>query len=381
MLLFINSILFFGINHSKSQQSFDSLKVKIPKHYFNSIILIDSYNKPEKNLDTLSNINKQLKSYGIRQRNIYFQIPILTKDMKGLYADSNVVANSHLFITGTFMSLWPRFDGITKHRLVKRGIGLRYIYNTGLKGVWFFDISPFVTRDVSFKSNGYSRIASTVVYSYNFSERFNLRGGITKSFLWGNRLYLPFIGVRFGKLDKINISIQFPRSININLPVNNKVVFSLFSRPQGGMFSFANNDSLYYNKSSTTFHFTRYELNTGIRLDLRMKRINFYTGLGFSTRNTITFYSENKNKNTTGTYRTYFYRENPPPSLFLNLGLVIKLGKTRSIYNNRNLYDASDLNNAEGVSNNNAQIPISPKKISKNNNIESIQDLIDYTDF
>ncbi len=353
----------------------------MPKHYFNSIILVDNYNKPEKKLDTLDNISEQLKTYGIRQRNINFQIPILTRDIKGLYADSNAVGNTHLFITGTFMSLQPRFSGINEHRLVKRGIGLRYIYNTGLKGVWFFDVSPFVTRDVSFKSRGYARIASTVVYSYNFSERFNLRGGLTKSFLWGNRLYLPFIGVRFGRLDKINISIQFPRSININLPVNNKIIFSLFSKPQGGMFSFANNDSLYYNKNSTTFHFTRYELNTGFRFDLRLKRINLYTGLGFSTRNNITFYSENRNKNTTGTYRTYFYKENPAASLFLNLGLVFKLGKARSIFNSRNLYDANDLNNSEGVSNNNAQIPISPKKLSKNYNIESIQDLIDYTDF
>lgn len=376
-----SSIIFFGLNSAVSQNNFDSLKVKIPKHYFNTLIVIDSYNKPNKKIDSINAISKQLKSYGYRQRNISFQIPIFTKDQKGVYSDTNVIANHHVLLTGTFLSLTPTFNGIAKHQLVKRGIGLRYIYNTGQKGIWFFDVAPFITRDVSFKSKAYARIASTFVYSYNFSYGFSLRGGITKSFLWGNRMYLPFVGIRIGRLDKINVSIQFPRSININLPINNHAIFSIYTKPQGGMYNFSNHDSLYFKKDISTFHFTMNELTTGLRFDLRFKRLNFYTAIGISSKNNVTFYSDKVNARTLGSYRTYFYTKNMPSTLFLNLGFVIKLGKTRSIYNNRNLYDAIDLNNSQGLPNNNAQIPVQSKKTKSNNNLESIQDLIDYTDF
>ncbi|MGZ4089949.1 MAG: hypothetical protein ACXVNO_04460, partial [Bacteroidia bacterium] len=71
-------------------------------------------------------------------------------------------------------------------------------------------------------SQPYFRLASTIVYSYNKSDRFNWRIGVTKSFMWGNRNYLPFIGLRFGRLDKTNLSIQFPRNISVNIPVNQK---------------------------------------------------------------------------------------------------------------------------------------------------------------
>jgi hypothetical protein len=146
------------------------------------------------------------------------------------------------------------------------------------------------------------------------------------------------------------------------------------------MYIFANNDSLYFNNKVTTFHFTRYELNTGLRMDLRFDKINFYAAIGFSTRNNITFYSEKTNAKFKGLYRTYFYINNPKPTLFFNLGLVLKLGNARSVYNNKNIYDALDLNSYDGLNKNNTQIPISPKTKMKNSNIESVQDLIDYND-
>ncbi|MEI6021743.1 MAG: hypothetical protein WCR21_11495, partial [Bacteroidota bacterium] len=93
-----------------------------------------------------------------------------------------------------------------------------------------------------------------------------------------------------------------------------------------------------------------------------------------------TLYSEKRNTGNVGSYNTYFYTKKLPSTLYLNLGLLIKIGKTRSIYNNRNLYDAVDLNNTVGLPNQNTQIPIPAKKTGKTN-LESIQDLIDYNDF
>ena len=97
MLLFISSC-FFGFRQLNAQNNFDSLKIKPPKHYFNTLIVIDTYNKPEKKIDTNNAISKQLQTYGIRQRNFAFQIPILTRDIKTLYADCSIIANHHLLL-------------------------------------------------------------------------------------------------------------------------------------------------------------------------------------------------------------------------------------------------------------------------------------------
>jgi hypothetical protein len=381
VLIFLISAGLF-IPEINAQKSYDSLRVKTPKHYFNTVFVLDRYAKPSKKLDTLNSTGKRLGSYGIKQYDISFYIPVFTKDYKGSGADSNVISNLHLLLTGNFQSLRPVFSGISPHRLVKRSIGARGIYNSGKKAVWFVDIAPFITRDITYRSDPIFRLASTLVYSYNVNDRFNWRLGVTKSFQWGNRLYLPFIGLRFGRLDKLNLSVQFPRSISLNLPFSPNFVMSVYSRPQGGIYNFSNHDTLYPRPTDATFHFTRYEINTGMRFDVRIgSHFAFFIAAGLSTRNNITFYSERANKNRPRLpYKIYFYSDNPKPTLFGQFGIVLKFGKTRSYYNNRNMYDAIDLNNKAGVNDGNRQIPIPPKKAPKNINLESVRDLIDYND-
>lgn len=385
MLIFI-SIIFLFKPEIKSQAAFDSLKIKLPKHYFKTVIIIDSYRKANQNFtDTLNPLATKLKSYGIKQFNASFYTPIYTQttDVK----ENGVTKNTHLLLTGNFMLLQPLFGGISQHSLIKAGMGVRCIINSGKKGVWFVDASPFVTKDVTYESKGYFRLASTIVYSHNVSENFNWRVGATKSFLWGNKHYWPFIGLRFGKLDKVNFSIQFPRSINLNIPVGPKLSFSMYTRPQGGMFNFSNSDSLYKVGSESTFSYTRYELNTGFRADVRLNdAFNFYISTGISSKNNVTFYSERANKARPRLpYKNYFFSKTMAPTLYVNIGLVFKFGKTRSFYKDRNMYDVMDLNNANGVGDNsintgNPQIPITPKA-KKDINLGSVQDLIDYNDF
>lgn len=374
------SAVFFIEENFEAQESYKALDVKSPKHYFNTILTLDGYRKPSVKLkDSSEALNKRLKNYGIRQFNLSLTAPLVTFDK---FKDTSVIKNGHLLLTVNYVSLRPQFSGISDHRLVKFGIGIRYIYNTGKKGVWFFDVSPFSTRDASFKSPAYFRMASTIVYSHNASDHFNFRVGIIKSFLWGNRFYAPFIGLRFGRLDKVNFSIQFPRSIHLNIPVNSRLIFSIYTRPQGGMYNFSNHDSLYFIRTDAAFNFTRYELNTGLRLDVRAtKRFNFYLASGISSRNNITFYSERANaRRPRAPYKTYFYTQNTAPTLYVNIGLVFVFGKTRSYYNDKNLYDAIDLGNNQNE-NGNVQIPLVKKKQKSDANLQSIQDLVDYNDF
>lgn len=363
----------------RSQDSSAALKVEIPKHYFRTVIVIDAYRKPETNIkDTLDYQSRRLKTYGVKQLDLSFYTPLATFEE---HPDSTTITNSHVLLTGNYTAFRPVFEGIDQHKLVKLGIGIRYIYNSGRKGVWFIDAAPFVTKDVTYASRGYFRLGSTIVYSHNAKTWFNWRLGITKSFQWGNRFYWPFIGLRFGRLDKINLSIQFPRSINLNMPVGSRFIFSLYTKPQGGMYNFSNHDSLDKRKTETTFNFTRYEINTGWRIDYRTgPNFNFYIAMGVSSRNNITFYSERANRSRPrAPYRTYFYSQNMTPTLYLNFGFVIHFGKTRAYYNNKTLYDAMNINstmNGDG----NAPIPLTPKKKSELN-LESVRDLVDYNDF
>jgi hypothetical protein len=364
-----------------AQSSYDSLRLKRPKHYFNTVILLDMYRKPEKKIsDTVRRISRKLETYGIKEFALSLYTPLMTTDFSGT---DSVMANGHLLLTFNFVSLRPQFAGLeTQHNLIKTGLGLRYIYNTGKKGVWFFDVSPFSTRDAAGKTRPYLRLASTIVYSHNVSPAFNWRAGITKSFMWGNRYYLPFIGIRVGRLDKVHLSFQFPRNLSVNVPVGHKVLLGLYCKPAGGMYNFTNNDSLYLRTQAPTFHFTRYEINTGLRADVRTgQRFAFYLATGLSTGNNITFYSEASNPKRSGTYyKTYFYRMNTPPTLFLNAGIVLKLGRTRAYYNNKNIYDAIDLNNSVNGNNGNIQIPRTPTKAQSELNLQSISDLVDYND-
>ncbi len=382
------SAFFLFLHHTEAQESFDSLKVKTPKHYFKTIMVLDAYRKPNQEIpDTVNPLSKKLKSYGVNQ--FYFSLitPLATFE-RPTYDSTQPKKNTHLLLTANYMSLQPVFDGIKQHNLVKAGMGLRLIVNTGKKGLWFIDAAPFVTRDVTYSSSRHNvRLASTIVYSHNTSARFNWRIGITKSFMWGNRYYLPFIGVRFGRLDKTNLSIQFPRSMSLNIPVNQKLVLSIYTKPQGGMYNFSNHDSL--TGGERTFHFTRYEINSGFRGDVRVNAwFNFYFALGLSTKNNITFYAEKTNKDRPNApYRHFFYNQTLAPTGFFNAGLVFKFGNTKSYYKDKNMYDAMDLNNTMGtgddnISNGNAQIPVDAKKLKKQDlNLRSVQDLVDYNDF
>jgi hypothetical protein len=370
-----------------AQTKYDSLKIKLPKHYFQTVILLDGYRKPEQEIkDTVELVGERLKTYGVKQSMFSLSTPIYTKEKYN--KDSSVIKNTHVLLTVNHMSFRPQFSGLSEHDLTKSSIGTRIIYNPGKKGIWFIDISPFTTKDNSHpNSKSYFRMANSFIYSCNKSEKFNWRLGITKSFLWGNRFYLPFVGFRWGKLDKVNFSLQFPRNMSLNIPINDVLRFSVYTKPQGGMWNFSNYDSLYTLHNDAIFHFTRYEINTGFRLDLRIANwFSFYVATGFSTKNTITFYSDNANsKNKNLPYSKFFYSADLPTTLYGNFGIVFKFGKTRSYKNNRNIYDAIDLNNTIGAGDNNVTdgntgIPIETNREKQDYKLKAVQDLIDYND-
>lgn len=360
--------------------------VKPPKHYFNKTIYLDYYSTGKRDLDTTNTISNKLGAYQVSQLAIGYNFPILTRDIYN--KDSTRISNLHLLITGSYSKLNLNFEGISKHYLTKISLGCRGIYNTGKKSLFFVEISPFVTKDRGHEDTRTYRLATTVLYNYAANEYFSFRVGYTRSFLWGNRYQLPYIGIRVGKLDKVNFSVQFPRGVTFIVPIGKHIKTSLYTKPQGGLYTFANTDSLQVGNiyENDKLYFGRYEFLSGVRLDVQpSKFFNFYLSSGFTTKNKISFYPTNKEKkNSNASSYNNYYSEDIKGSIFINFGLVFRFGKTRSVYNNSLMYDALDLNNAIDAGDNGTQIgngnvPVPVKKVKKLNTDE-VLDLIETQD-
>ena len=367
----------------------DSTKVvkapKLPKHYFSNTIYLDYYSPGKRELDTVNTVSKRLKSYKISQIAIGFNIPVFTKDFYN--KDSTQISNLHLLVTGGYSNINLDFGGISRHNLSKKSIGGRGIYNNGKKSIFFAEVTPFVTEDRGFSDTKTYRLAGTLLYNYAVSDNFSLRLGFTRSFLWGNRYNLPYIGVRIGKLDKTNFSVQFPRSISFNVPIGRYIRTSLYTKPQGGFYTFENKDSLQLGSiyEHQKLYFGRAEFLSGLRVDvLPSKYFNFYLSSGFTTNNFIAFYPTDNPKSKLTAYDKAHFIEKIGGSVFINFGLVVRFGKTKSIYNNSQMYNAVDMNNTIDSNDNNTNpgngnIPAHSKKVMKNK-ADDVVDLLETQD-
>lgn len=372
----------FCVPHTKLlSMNNDSLKSdRLPRHYFRTTIYTDFYGTGNRDLNRKTFVSGKLKTYRVSQFTLGFHAPVFTQDFYN--HDSTRIANLHMLLTGSYAAVVPHFGGLSTHRLSKTSIGMRAIYNTGRKSIFYVELTPFTTQDNGYRYTRKFRFATTLLYNCTVNPYFSFRVGFTRSFIFGNRNHLPYVGIRVGRLDGVNLSVQFPRSITLNVPVGRFIKTSLYTKPLGGLYSFANVDSIYYLNNDRSINFGRYEFVGGLRLDvLPSSRFNFYLSAGLTTQNSIGFYSETFNRRSRGTLAP-FYKERLDNGLFINFGLVFKFGKSRSIYNNYNLYDAQDLNNrdADNISNGNSQIP-ARHKLRKSPKPNDVQDLIDTQDF
>jgi hypothetical protein len=361
----------------------DSLKIKKQaKHYFQTIIYADFYGTGSRKLNEKNFVSKKLKAYQVRQSVIGFNAPLFTKDY--YHKDSTVISNFHLLLTGSYAVVSPKFEGIKNdHQLSRTSLGVRAIYNMGRRSILYAEFSPFVTQDNGYGYTRKSRIASALIYNFTVNKYFSLRVGYARTFMYGNRLNLPYVGVRVGKLDGVNFSIQFPRGITFNVPIGKYVKTSLYTKPQGGVYSFANTDSIYYLNNDKSINFGRFEFLAGARIDILPSRyFCFYLGAGLSTQNNISMYSETFNRRNNAQLNS-FYREKLKGTGFINFGLVFKFGKVKSAFNNYNMYNALDLNSTDignNINTGNNQIPAKENNF-KNVSIREVQDLIETQDF
>lgn len=371
-------------------------KIKAPKHYFTPTLFSDYYvtpdnTIPEKKIPRRANPNlkddlkvrNHLKSYQYSQLTGGFYFPLLTKDYERA---SGNLANFHLLVTGAYLTALPRFGGISDHDLMKASLGLRGIYNSGKKGIWFFDATPFMSTDLSTSCHTAYRLGGAILYDYMANPSLSFRIGFIRTFLFGNRYHLPFMGIRVGRLDRSYLSIQFPQIAMFSFPLGRLMRGSLYAKPMGGLFNMANNDTVYYkNPNEKTIYYGRFDMNYGIRLDGNFsKHFSIYVAGGVTGQRRVGLFSDAENASNQFKL-TPFYGERFSSSVFANIGFTIRIGKAKSIYNNYNIYEAFNMNSTMGIGDNNTgpsdNIPnYVKKKAEANLKIKDVQDLIEAQD-
>ncbi|MBI2271299.1 MAG: hypothetical protein HYU69_13225 [Bacteroidetes bacterium] len=380
ILFLISPVISYG-----GQQPADSTSgrsnIKEIKRYIRPCIYLNNYHTPEKEL-----LKRQVRSYTFKQSNVGFYAPLYTNTW--YRKDGVTLSTLHLLTVGNFAMASPGFSGFRKRlEFYKLSLGLRTIYSTGKKSVWFFDMSPFLAEDniPNTISNNKAtwRYSSTIIYNRTVSKNFSYRIGFTKTYLFGEGFNLPIIGCRFGPLDGVHVSFFIPRNITLDFPMGKKFWGSIFVKPVGGRYNFFIPDTS-FNRIGYTVQFGHREFLTGFLLDFRPNRnisMTFSTGLA-----TKRYVALAEDINADGKGYEPFFTAIVKPCFFTSIGASIRFGQAKKVNNNYEMYDVLDINNMFDPGDNNmgptnGNIPNDPNRVKVNNiQYQDIKDLIEETD-
>ena len=362
ILILPASALYAGAGDSLLPKSFlRDAKQREVRNYIRPCVYTNFYStgsRPMKSKPSAQSqmITDRLGNYKFITSNVGFYLPLYT-NTKFSGKDSTDVNTFHLLMTMNILSEQPQFSGLEKqHKLYKAGIGLRAIYGFGSRFVIFLDASPYVVGDKYDKQQTQKfRLASSAVFNFMINPRISVRFGVTKTYLLGNRYYLPMFGLRLGKLDsKFYFNFQFPRLISFNFQPTPKFSFNIYTKRYGGLYNISNTDSLYM-FGDKTIQFGQTGISNGIRFDFRPgPNFSFFVASGFAVRNHVWLYSRSYNQMNQSKPFAHFYDGTPDPSMFLNFGITWRFGKAKKSSGNYLMYDIFDLNNTMDPGDNNS---------------------------
>lgn len=333
-------------------------------------------------------LNQRLEDYSFLQTSVSFYTPLWTHT-RFAGKDSTDVNTFHLLFTLNALTDRPTFSGLEKqHELYKFGVGIRGIWAFKSRCILFADVSPYSTGDrYNDQATRRIRLGSTFVMNFMLSPKFSFRVGATKTFLFGNRHYLPMVGFRVGKLDgKCYFQMQFPRHTSLVIQPSPKFAINIYGRSYGGLYNMSNGDSIYMGTDSV-IQFGHFGVASGVRLDFRPgPNFSCFLSAGFARRNNFWFYSYEFNRINDLGPLTPFYKGRPDPTIFLNAGITVRFGKAKRSQGNYLMYDVFDLNNTMDPGDNNSNPgngdirKAAEEKEMKNVQYKDVEDLVDEAD-
>ena len=372
-----------GIETSLQQMVSDSSPQKSVQNYIRPAFFLNTFRtNPVK-------FNKLGTSYAFSQTDLGFYMPLFTKTA---WNESNQVYQTfHFLLTGNFLIARPEVELLKTTlapKIFKPGIGLRAIYANGKKNTWFVDVSPFVAQDGYTINNPTLRFASIVLFNRTVSRNFSYRIGMLKTFVFGEALPLPILGVRLGPLDGVYLNIHLPRNISLNFPLGSHLDGSAFFKPMGGVYNFRKGDNsiLSWEKGniSAIEQFRRKEYLSGLQISYSSgSNFSIYIGGGLVTNRKVILLADKKAGRVADSL--WVQLDN---SVFINFGLTLKFGEAKRMVNNLQMYDVFDLNNSMQPGDNNSSSPNMdiPRKNEKaadqlqNLQYQDVKDLFDTND-
>jgi hypothetical protein len=284
------------------------------------------------------------KEYTFAQDNIGFFVPVYTSSW--FKRDSVSIASLHVLAVADFVSYRPQVTfAYESFRVARFSMGGRMFYSDGHKSILYIGLNPFTSKDLRGRNQNLTSMTGAIIYSRTVSRTFAYRLGVSNSYTFGVLLPLPVAGIRIGALDQVHLSIQFPKNVAFNIPVGKKTMFSIFAKSMGGLYNISMQDTFLSAATTHRVRLARYELTQGGQINVRLSNhFSFYVGTGLSTRRRVNFSYRNVD-----TKNWEFSRHRIPPALFLSFGLCIRLGRTKQVYNDAQMYNLFELNTINGV--------------------------------
>lgn len=355
--------LLYATEDSLSPPASLSTSTRVVRNYIRPTLSFNTYITNVQPLSGIrrypSSVTNLLLDYRVAEHQFTFFTPVVTRtflDRK----DSVSVNTFHLLFTSSLVRNAPQFSGLNdQHTLSKAGIGLRAIYGFRSKFILFYDASPFVVSDLyRGERNSKFRFATTAIFNWMLAPEFSLRFGFTRTYRFGNRNFQPTFGVRIGRLDgKVYFTAQYPRFAALYYQPIPKLSLSIYSRAYGSLYSISNSDSL-YNGIDSLIQFGQFGLANGLRIDYRAgSHFSCFLSSGFS-QNSIILFSEQFNNSASRfeQLRPFYRGKMTSPAFFINLGITIRFGKSKTTAGNYLMYDVFDLNNTNDAVDGNQNI-------------------------
>jgi hypothetical protein len=370
-------VLLLSLSMLRASNADADSSLPLPKHFIKPIVFTNYFSTPYRGIE-----NKP--GQGIRISDIAMGgvFPIATQVKWS--DDYTRMKSTHLLLSASVSG--SRMDAPYTQQPVwlRRPVfGARLIYNDGLKSTWFFSVSPFAATDGSRQRAG--RFSSMLVYNKTINENLSLRLGYWRTYAFGQRRNLPILGVRLGKLDDLHISIQFPRSIQVNYPMNHHFGISVFRKPQGSLYTLKNTDAEFGEKGEFVF-LARREFLTGVQMNYNpFNNLSLQAAFGIASGTFVR--STELNASRFFQNNSAFSNDRAKPAPFIQAGLVLSFGKSKSIGGNVQLYEVIDFHTQFGNDDNqslqnNQQIQQLKRTSEKTNlRFSDIQDLISESDF
>ncbi len=216
------------------------------------------------------------------------------------------------------------------HPLINMNLGLNFFWFNGKRSAITAGSFAFTNEDNITISNPRIRYTGYVQWRYSFSKKFALRLGSTFSYLLGQGIPLPILGLNWRVSPKLLFNLNFPFNANLNWTPTRQTLFRVFVQPNGGVSTFGNAKADLGTKSDVVV-IRRREYKLGLSyLQYINGKFNFTLEAGLLVARRIILTPPNRNNDiAAGLNRTdkreFNNRLDPAP--YISLGLGYRFGK------------------------------------------------------